>query len=240
MKKWLLIYIVLCFSDCTTVVNANTEQVKKLQDEIKALSEQISELQKTITSQKHEIKKLKALCQENGIDLSPKKKPNKPTQSALNQPMFGIFLGETIDSLRNRLVVSARGVPFGEEGVPQMVWAVQCDNPIVKQLLVITYRQQVLGFIVSFIDTSKENYIAIKKQLEKKYKSEGKSGLCGATFGDCVFELVIDGIEVHINLSHISLMGKGKLKLSYTHVGIFKKASDEATIQKANKVKDEL
>lgn len=66
-----MISVLLCLTVCTAF--ANTEKVEKLQTEIRNLNKQISELQKTVELQKAEIKRLTTLCQENGIDVSPKK-----------------------------------------------------------------------------------------------------------------------------------------------------------------------
>ncbi len=71
MKKFVTVFVVLCFAVCTAF--ADTGKVEKLQSEIQQLNKQISELKKTVEFQRAEIKRLKTLCQRNGIDLSPKK-----------------------------------------------------------------------------------------------------------------------------------------------------------------------
>ena len=68
MKKLVTVFVVLCFAVCTAF--ADTGKVEKLQSEIQQLNKQISELQKTVESQKAEIKRLKTLCQRNGIDMA--------------------------------------------------------------------------------------------------------------------------------------------------------------------------
>jgi len=239
MKKLVTVIVVLCFAVCTAF--ADTGKVEKLQSEIQQLNKQISELKKTVELQKAEITRLKTLCQRNGIDLSPKKRSEKPTQSAIGQPMFGVFLGETLDSLKKRFRVSQSTFTFENEDHPGKIWNVQNNNANVKQLLIYTFDNNIYTIDIRFRDGSRSNYEAIKSQLEKKYKSEDKGGISGAMFGEGVFEPVIDGVEVKIKLNHdTGFMEDDKLDLSYTHTPLSQKVYEEIQRRKASKIGSEL
>lgn len=234
-----MILVLLCLAVCTAF--ADTEKVEKLQTEIRNLNKQISKLQKTVELQRAEIERLKTLCQESGIALSPKKRIKKPTQSAINKPMFGVFLGETLDSLKKRFRVSQSTLYFENKDHPGKIWSVQNDNPNVKQLLVYTFDNNIYTIDIRFTDGSRSNYEAIKSQLEKKYKSEDKSGISGAMFGEGVFEPVIAGVEVKIKLNHdMGFMEDDKLELSYTHAPLSQKVYEEIQRRKARKIGSEL
>lgn len=239
MKNVFTILVLLCLAVCTAF--ADTGKVEKLQTEIRNLNKQISKLQKTMELQRAEIERLKTLCQENRIALSPKKRIKKPTQSAINKPMFGVFLGETLDSLKKRFRVSQSTLYFENKDHPGKIWSVQNDNPNVKQLLVYTFDNNIYTIDIRFTDGSRSNYEAIKSQLEKKYKSEDKGGISGAMFGEGVFEPVIDGVEVKIKLNHdTGFMEDDKLELSYTHAPLSQKVYEEIQRRKARKIGSEL
>lgn len=228
----------MCLVTCTS---ADTGKVEKLQAEIQKLNKQISELQKTVEFQKAEIERLKSLCLNAGIDVSPKEKIKKPTQEAIGQPIFGVFLGETLDSLTQRLWVSPDTYTFTDKDHPGKIYTVQDRNPSVKKLLVYTFDDKIYTIDVRFTDGSRINYEAIKDQLEKKYKSEDKGGISGALFGEGVFEPVIDGVKVRIKLNHDKgIMEDDKLELTYTHSTLSKKIYEEIQRRKANKISSEL
>jgi len=232
------ILIILCLVVCTS---ADTGKVEKLQAEIQKLNKQISELQKTVEFQKVEIERLKNLCLNAGIDVSPKEKIKKPAQEAIGQPIFGVFLGETIDSLTQRLQVSPTTYTFTDKDHPGKIYAVQNRNPSVKTLLVYIFDDKIYTIDVRFADGSRMNYEAIKNQLEKKYKSEDKSGISGALFGEGVFEPVIDGVKIKIELNHdIGFAEADKLELTYTHTTLSKKVHEEIERRKAKKISSEL
>lgn len=233
--------LLLCIAACSAAFSG-TDEVEKLRGEIQNLNKQISDLQKTIELQNAEIARLKKLCIENGIDLSPKEKVEKPTQEAISQPMFGIFLGETLDSLKRRFkVVSASGTTKGViEGTEN--WLVQSDNGNIKLLGVNTYQQQVLFIFVYFADASKQNYAAIKGQLEKKYKGIEEEGIPDFTFGKkFTRQTLIDGVPILIQLEHeTGFMENDKLTLFYFHIPLTQKLEEENKNRKADKVKGDL
>jgi len=228
-----------CFAVCTALADAG--KVEKLQSEIQQLNKQICELKKTVELQRAEIKRLENLCRRSGIDVSPKKIIEKPTQSAISQPMFGIFLGETLDSLKKRFRVSQSTFTFENEDHPSKIWSVQNNNVNVKQLLVYTFDNYIYTIDIRFRDGSRSNYEAIKSQLGKKYKSEDKGGISGAIFGEGVFEAVIDGVEIKIKLNHdTGFMEDDKLELSYVHTPLSQKVYEEIQRRKASKIGSEL
>jgi hypothetical protein len=67
-----------------------------------------------------------------------------------------------------------------------------------------TFNNQVFNLIIFLNDKSKENYEAIKTNLEKKYGKEVDMGLDGIVFGGTMscFRTQIDGIPIVIALQH--------------------------------------
>lgn len=221
--------------------STNTARMKAEIARLTAENRQITVLQKTITAQNTEIIRLKALCQEYGIDISRRKKHRKYIASVVNKPIFGIFLGESTDSLMRRFAISPGTLQFKDEDHPGEIWNVQNENPNVKQLSVHVFNARIYTIEVSFIDGSRTNHSAISEQLEKKYKSKDEGGITGALFGKDVFETVIGGMEIRIELDHdVSFTGDDKLELSYTLSSLSAEVYEEIQRCKARKIKDEL
>jgi len=208
--------------------------------QVELLNKRIVELEKTIEVQQAEIERLRALCVENGIDINPKQ-VIKPTPDAISKAMFGVFLGESIDSLKKRFRLAESTYHFTDEDHPGIIWSVSNDNPNVKELLVYTFNGQVYTIDIRFSDGSRTNYHTIKDQLEKKYKRSDEGGLPGALFGEGVFKPVIDGVEVRIKLDHdIGIMEDDKLKLCYTHGPLNDQVYKAIQKRKAAKINSEL
>jgi len=236
MKRIFAIYVILSLA--TYAAFADVGKIEKLQSEIQRLNKQISELQKTVELQKTEIMRLETLCQENGIDLSPKKKIDKPTQEAISQPIFGIFLGETLDSLKKRFTVSQSsevvrdyiGRPIKDD--PSKIWNVQNDNLNIKQLLVYTFNEKVCEIHIRFTDGSSDNYYAIIHQLEKKYNERIMTPLSS-------FMTVIDGVEIQVKLQAKEQQDKD-LELSYTHWPLLRDVVEEIKRRETDRLGNEF
>ena len=155
--------------------------------------------------------------------------------------MFGIYLGETLDSLKNRFVVSESTFSFEDKDHPGEIWNVQKNNSNVKHILVYTINRQVYEIDIQFVDGSRTNYDTINTQLEKKYKTEDKGGLTGAMFGEGSFNTVIDGVGVKIKLNHdVGFMEDDKLELQYTHISLRDRVYEEIKKRKASKISNDL
>ena len=212
------------------------------QTEIDNLKKQISELKKIVDSQKTEISRLKKLCLQAGININPKeKKTSIPAKSGISKPMFGVHLGETLNSLNQRFRVSRSSYSFEDKDHPGEIWTVQNDNSNVKHILVYTINEKVYEIDIQFADGSRTNYDTINSQLEKKYKSKDEGGLTGAMFGEGSFKTMIDGTEIKIKLNHdIGFMEDDKLELQYIHVPLRDKVYEEIKRRKANKISGDL
>jgi hypothetical protein len=227
---------------------AAKEETKHLKNELSLLTAKLeqanNELKRVTIEQKQDKEEVNpATIETKGSSLSsaPKKKVEEPIQSAISQPMFGIFLDETLDSLRGRFTVAQSTFSFEDKDHPGKIWSVQNDNPNVKQLLVYTYGEKVYTIDIQFTDGSRANYETIKDQLEKKYKSKDEGGLTGALFGEGDFKTVIDGVEIKIKLNHdIGFMEDGKLELFYRHITLEQKVNEEIQRRKASKISSEL
>ena len=217
---------------------AGLEQIQGENEQLKA---KIAELNKTIDSLKIEIARLNSLCKANNIDTSPQEKVVKLTSEALSQPMFGIFLGETIDSLKKRMKVEDSGVNTEELGLIGKMWGVHVDNPSVKRMLAVSFQNLICSISIDFVDGSESNYDAIKKQLEKKYGAKENDDFSETLSGKSVFKPVIDGVVVLISLDYdAGFLAAEKLNLSYSHLGIGAKLTKELERRKAAKVKSDL
>lgn len=155
----------------------------------------------------------------------------------VKQSMFGIFLGQTLDSLRH---YCSSGLRPSDDDHPGMILQVHTSNPSVKRLLAWTFNTRIYRIDVQFKDGGKTNYEAIKTQLEKKYKDNDDS-LFGSLFGEVDIQATIDGVEVHINLNHdIGFMEDDKLELTYVHKPLFQQLHKEIQKRKIDKIGDEL
>ncbi len=164
-------------------------------------------------------------------DILLKEKVEKPTREAISQPMFGIFLGETLDSLRRRFVVGAAmkdGVSDSQE--------VQSDNPNVRVLTVSTYHQQIYCIDVIFTDVSKQNFLTIKEELEKKYKGNVSGDILGL-FTNFYLRTIIDGVKIKIILKYSR---PNYLFLFYYHEPLLLMVEEERKKQRADKFKKGL
>lgn len=167
------------------------------------------------------------------------KRAARKTRWVVDKPIFGVHLGETLDSLRKRAVVSSSGFVLKDDDHPGIIWEVSSSN-VVERLLIRTFDNKIYLIQIQFVDGSKNNYEAIKTQLEKKYNDTDDS-LFGGLFGEVDLNVIIDAVKVRINLNHdIGFMEDDKLELIYYHEYLFSQVYRELQKRKADKVSDEL
>ena len=155
--------------------------------------------------------------------------------------MFGIYLGETTDTLKKRTDVVKSLLRFKDSDHPGQIWDVWTTNSDVLHLRICTLENQIYDIAVTFVDGGRANYEVIKAQLGEIYKSKDEGGISGALFGKGDFNSMIDGIKINIQIDHdVGFMEDDKLELHYTHTPLESKVLEEIQRRKANKVKDEL
>jgi hypothetical protein len=252
MKYLLIISVVLCLAFGFALINMDNAN-KKLQLEIRYSNQQIAELQKTVELQKAEIESLKNTKTANAINIPPVEKVEQPPQETIikpqenveepirevNQPVYGIYLGEFLDSLDMRcdLEPDETHKTYGDSRLAKFWWVVQTDIRN-NRLEVVTYNQRVFIVRVHFRDSSKTNYSVIMEELQKKYISvesvENKADMLGERFS---FITSINSVKVEIGLEHSA--GE-ELTLTYTHIPLAQMCQEEIKEQKADRVKDNL
>jgi hypothetical protein len=252
MKYLQIISVVLCLVFGFALFNMGNHKTK-LQLEIRYSNQQIAELQKTVELQKAEIESLKNTKTANAINMPPVEKVEQPAQEVItqpqekteepirevNQPVYGIYLGEFLDSLDMRcdLEPDETHKTYGDSRLAKSWWVVQ-TNIRNNRLEVVTYNQRVFIVRVHFRDSSNTNYSVIMEELQKKYSSieivENKTDLLGERFG---FITSINGVKVGIQLERNN---QEELTLTYTHIPLAQMCQEEIKVQKADRVKDNL
>ncbi|MGB8225502.1 MAG: hypothetical protein WCE45_01350 [Sedimentisphaerales bacterium] len=222
MKKTIFIFAVLFFS----FVSAQTYDPNTLQELRNAVSQlnlQITNLLKIIESQQAELARLRKLCSDAGIDTTPPAQEQTSQEVVeINQPLFGVYLGETLDALRSRLKVSKGKYVLADKDCPGKVWSVKNSDPNIKRLLVCSFNERIYEVDVEFRDSDMASCRAIKSQLEKSYQPVGWNKY-NRLFGKSVFETVIDDVNIGIQVN--CNIGAGKndtITLTYIHVPILK------------------
>lgn len=228
MKKWIFIFIILLSS----FAFANTEEpnavaiIRDLQNSIRQLNVQVADLVKMVEMQRQEIARLKKLCADAGVEITPhphrqKVKPPEPPQEKtgqISQPIFGIYLGQSLDKLRSKMKVSKSNYVFTDKNFNGRVWIVKTKEPAIKKLLVCTFNNQIYEIDIEYKDASAENCRTIKQQLERDYKIVSRDKY-EQMLGKNTFEAVIDDVKIGIVLNYYSDGDKeNRLTVTYVHI----------------------
>ena len=234
MKKGIFVFVILLFSSvCARTEGPNI--IDELQNSIAKLSLQVTNLQKIIELQKDEIARLRKLCSDSGIDITPKeqRKETSKKTSAITEPFFGVYLGEPLKALRSRIKISKSNYVFADMDCSGRVWYVKNNDPNVKRILVCTFNERIYEIDIEFTDASSANCDAIKAQLMKDYQTSYQSKY-EQLLGKSTFEAVIDGVNIGIELnSYAGSEKNSKLTLTYVHIPLLKEVFTELEKRKA-------
>ena len=173
-----------------------------------------------VESQKGEIARLKKLCANAGIDTTPPAQREKTAipPNGINEPFYGVYLGEKLDTLRKRLKVSKTKYVFVDDKCPAKVWSVRSKEPKVKNILVCTFNEQIYEIDVEFKNASDADCRAMELQLEKDYPAIYRDRY-EKLLGRNTFETTIDGVSIGIILNYDTAAEKNsRLKLTYVHI----------------------
>jgi hypothetical protein len=234
MKNGIFVFVILLF--CS--VCARTEEpniIDELQNSIAKLSLQVTNLQQIIELQKDEIARLRRLCANSGIDITPKEQRKETSQktNAVTKPFFGIYLGEPLKALRSRVKVSKSNYVFTDRDSPCRAWTVKNNDPNVKRILVCTFNERIYEIDIEFTDASSANCDAIKAQLMKDYQTTYQSKY-EQLLGKSTFEAVVDDINIGIELnSYAGSEKNSRLTLTYVHIPLLKEVFAELEKRKA-------
>jgi hypothetical protein len=234
MKKGIFVFVIFLFSS----VCARTEEptiIDELRNSITKLSLQVTNLQKIIESQKEEIARLRKLCADSGIDITPKKQRKETSKktNAVAEPFFGVYLGEPLKALRSRIKISKSNYVFADRDYSGRVWSVKNNDPNVKRILVCTFNERIYEIDIEFTDTSWANCDAIKAQLMKDYQTADQTKY-EQLLGKNTFEAVINGINIGIELnSYAGSEKNSRLTLTYVHIPLLKEVFAELEKRKA-------
>ena len=222
MKKTVFIFAVLLLSFVfAQTYDPNTLQ--ELQNAVSQLNLYITNLLGIIESQKDELIRLRKLCSDAGIDTTPPaQEQTSQTSDKISQPVFGVYLGETLKDLRSRLKVSKSKYVLADKDCPGKVWSVKNNDPNIKHLLVCTFNERIYEVDVEFRDADMASCRAIKSQLEKSYLPADRNKY-DRLLGKSTFETVIDGVNIGIEVNCDTGAGKNrKITLTYVHIPVLK------------------
>jgi hypothetical protein len=219
MKK--IVFIITFFFFLSAFANAQDADIlRELQDSVNQLDLQVANLLKIIEMQRREIDHLKKLCQQAGVDTNA-----APT--GISNLIFGIHLGEELETLSARQKVSKSDYTFADKNFRGQVWSVECNDPNVKNILVYVFNRRIYEIDIEFADANAANCKAIEERLKKNYHHIYRN----------TFETMIDGVNVGIELNCITGLGTdSKIILSYIHVPILTEIYAEIGKTRANKL----
>ena len=220
MKKAVFVFIVL-FSSFVFAQPQEPNVIKELQGSIGQLDTEITHLLKIIELQKKEIEHLRKLCSDAGINVTP-------VPAGISEPIFGIYLGETLGTLRSRLNISKSDYAFADKDYPGQVWSVESNDPNIANLLAYAFNERIYEIDIEFADANAATCGAVKSQLKKSY----------LTVYQDIFETIIDGVNIGIELNCHS-GPNNKIILTYIHVPILRDIYTELEKRKAIKAAQE-
>lgn len=226
-----------------TVPSRKDKRVQELQEQIKLLKIQMAELKGIIAAREADIENLKALCRANGISLG--KIPSEisdATENGLvaNKPVFGIYLGENLTKIWNRFQLTVFNAVNTDVDDPSQNWFV---NPVpngVKAMVIGTFNNQVYMVQVSFIDSSENNYEAIKNEIKQKYEITDKSEEIMFAGRQWIFQTSIGNIGTLGSLKLKDNFEDNELIIIYTHIALAQAWQAEIKRHKAAKVSSDL
>lgn len=216
---------------------------KEFEQKIEHLEARIHGLETLVKAKNAEINRLKrALETAQKIPLKPDRvtETNLPA-GVIKQPIFGVYLGESLNSLRKRKTIGPSDYTYPDKDHPGQIWNVENTNTNVKALRVSIYQGMIYEIAIDFADASQTNYDVIKKQLQEKYRDKGDEGLTETLFSKITLQPIVDGIRLLIILDYDeNAFGDNTLTLRYTHCPIVEKVRDEIKRRKAAKVSGQL
>ena len=158
----------------------------------------------------------------------------------LSQSMMGIYLGETVDDLKNRFNIepinSQEQTELGihqDPDDPTVALEVTHTSKNIKRCEVKIYCNKIYEIDITFQDGSDENYKAIRNKLKNKYKDDYSE-----TYGNADFGTVIDGIRVDIYLGHDS--GYKLTFITYKYKRLADMKEEEMIHKKSAKISEQL
>ncbi len=163
--------------------------------------------------------------------VSVKTEPVRKIDVVLQGPIFGIYLGEPLEDLNNRL-----GLRFDENNM----WVVLTYPEYLTVLMVFSYDYRVCALSASFADITQSNYGAIKQSLIQKYGPPEKNW-DGDLVARCSFFPIIDYISVGINLRrNADSIDADRITLMYIHTPLYFEMEQEISQRKSDIIADDL
>jgi len=219
------------------------ERLERIEQKIEELEIRIIQLEilnkpTTIETKKSNSSSLKS---ENMETKSGKLNEEHILIGALKQPIFGIYLGETLDSLKKRKTIAPSKYQYTDKDNPSKLWDVENYDSNIKNIIVSTYQEIIYEISIYFIDASETNYAVIKKQLQEKYLDRGDEGLKETIFSEINLKPIVDGIQLIINLNFDNgIFEEDSILLRYVHYPLIQKLTEHIEKNKASKVKNNL
>jgi len=155
----------------------------------------------------------------------------------LSKPIFGVYLGEKLSDVQNRLKITKEAEANEDKDDPSEYWVVHYYSDILTYYRIGILKDRVVFIQVCFIDNSELNFLSLEEQLKKKYRKvemEDKDNEFERKFWGTQ-----DGVNVVITLE-LETTGYKWLSISYTHWELGMEAFKELKEHKTRKLQGDL
>jgi hypothetical protein len=249
MKKLALI-ILLSFVATSLLWAATAEEKKTMRERIEELEQRVTRLEKIGFEQRiiqlemwvDKLREATNLTEEIKLSMPKNASVLGTDANELKTSIFGIRLGQTIETLKKDLNIAPSSFYFEDKDHPSKIWDIQSVNEFIKTMRIMSFHNQVYRIELEFQDGSNANFQALKEQLIQKYPAEDTEGLTDVLFGQYDFETKIDGVKVQVFLNRDKgILGEDdKISLRYIHLPLRRKVQEEIKRRKAAKIGDKL
>lgn len=227
-----------------SVVQELEKEKRQLNNELRNMHEALSEANKKVREMQfkptieNDIKNQKEKTEPK--PTTPAKKPQVAPSQVLSKPMFGIYLGETINELSKRQKISLLNIgKQNAEGLTK-TWRVQNDIQNIKYCFILTYENRVMSIFVNFHDASESNFEAIDSELRNKHRVIDETKEFSINPNTSIL-VRLDTTDVIVSLELTeNPFEDDELKLAYTHYPLSQEWQAELKRLKTAKVGSQL
>jgi uncharacterized protein YfkK (UPF0435 family) len=252
MKRIITTLIVsLILASLSSVSPADELEIETKEDCLQALQgkeAEIERLQQELVEKEAEIERLKNLCRKHGINTTEKEitTPKEPEViKVLNDPIFGIRLGEDLTSIKRRYKPYQSEVQFEIDSsdldytkLLQNIYWYNSNLPDVNFSGFALFENKVSAISVLLSDTSKSNFLAVIKEIKSKYQVLNVEVISD---DEVKFLVSIDGEDVTISVVHKKgFMEADTLSLRYDYNKLIDLSIQKSIDQKGTEIKKHL
>ena len=243
MKRIITTFITfLILASLSSICPADELEIETKEDCLQALQEkeaEIERLQQELVEKEAEIERLKNLCRKHGINTTEKEITTPKEHEVikvLNDPIFGIRLGEDLTSIKRRYEPTPDVLDIEGDNYPS--YRYNSNLPGVELSAFVMVENKVGAIYVLLSDSSKSNFIAVITEIESKYQV-----LNGEVISSdkVKFLVSIDGEDVTIFVEReMGFMEADKLHLFYCYNKLVQLYKQELIDQKGTEIKKQI